>query len=106
MEQYKTIQNAQTIISTGGYVVTNSIETLVIAISGTSTSFTINFLASIDGVNYFLYEGNKLGNSSILANTTSTIGEGWTFDTTAINYIMCSITAIGNGNVTVVANGD
>ncbi len=104
MEQYKTLQNAQTVIGNGGYVITNTIDTLVIAISGTAT-FTVNFMASIDGISYFLYEGNKLGNSSILGNTTSTLGEGWEFDTTGINYFQASITAISGGYVTIIANG-
>ena len=105
MEQYKTIQNAQTIIGDGDYIITNTIDTLVLSISGTSTSFTINFTASLDGVNYGLFEGNKLGNSSILANTTSTIGELWEFDVSGVNYFKAKLTAIANGNITAIGNG-
>jgi hypothetical protein len=98
------LQNAQTTISTGDYINVTETDVMVISISGTSTSFTILFQASLDGVNYFNISGTKLSDPTVFSTTTSTIGEAWEFDVSAITSVKTNLTAIGNGNITVVAN--
>lgn len=103
-QQYIIMHDAQTTVSEGKYIICNNSTSLIISLGGTSTSFSCSFYGSLDDKTYFLYEGSKLGDSSILLNTTTTINEGFEFDVSGILYFKVKITAISNGNVTITGN--
>jgi len=104
IQDSKLIQNAQTKVSTGDYInVTNS-DDLVISVYGTSTSFTLLFQGSLDNINYFGISGTKLSDPMAFSASTSSLSEAWEFDVSALASFRTSLTVIGNGNVTVVAN--
>jgi len=101
---YKQIQNEQTTIGTGDYISVASADNLVMSIYGTSTSFSITFLGSLDGINYFSISGTKLADPLSFSATSSKLDEAWEFDVSGLNYCKASLTAIANGNISVVAN--
>ena len=103
-KQYKKLHDAQTQISDGEHVIVDNSSTLIVAIAGSSTSFQVSFTASIDGTNYFPISGNKMGDYSVFASSVTTIGDAYEFDVSALFFFKAKITAIGNGNITVVAN--
>ena len=100
-----TLHDAQTQISGGNTIIVDDVDTLIIAISGSSTSFTLQFLASLldDGENYFPLSGNKMSDLSTFATSTTAVNEAWQFDVTGLSYFKANLSAIGNGTVTVLA---
>lgn len=100
----KKIQDASTTTLTGNSISVHDAESLVISISGTSTSFTLAFMGSLDGVNYFPVMGDKTSDYNTSSTTTSTLNEAWEFDVSALAKFRANITAIANGNVSVFAN--
>jgi len=95
------IQNASTSIGTGEFIPVKNASTLIISISGTSTSFTLLFQGALDDGNYFNIAGLKLADQSTLASSTSLIGEAWQFDVSALSTFKANLSAILNGNITV-----
>jgi hypothetical protein len=75
-------------------------------VGGTSTSFTINFEISIDGILYVPIDGNLIANTAtaVASHTTSTLTQGWQFDVPALGYFRANLIAIANGNVNVIAD--
>jgi len=99
------LQKASTAISDGISLSLVSASRASIMIFGTSTVFTVKFLVSLDGINFVPIEGIKIGDSSAAANTTSTNSEGWNFpDVAAWSHLRTQISAIENGNVSILAN--
>jgi len=102
---YLDVHNISTTVQTGKVVLVNDCTDLCIQISGTSTSFTITFEASLDGVNFDTFEGYRIGDTTKTL-ITSTITKGlYEFDVTLIKAFRANLTAIANGNISVAANG-
>lgn len=104
LQNSQVIQNKQTIVSVGDSVNLSNTDTLVISVSGTSTSFSIIFQGSLNTTDYFSIAGTKLLDNITSSATTSTMGEAWEFDVSALTRFQASIVAIANGNVSVTAN--
>jgi len=102
-EKHRYIQNEETNVFVGDDINVIGIDTLVAHIYGTSTSFTILFEGSLDGVNFFNISGTKLADPTVFASTTSTIGEAWEFDVPTLESFRTKLTAITNGNISVHA---
>jgi hypothetical protein len=100
----KILQDSQTVVSDGERIYIHDVDTLVVSVSGTATAFTVQFLASLDGKNYFPVTGSKLSDFTAFSTTTSTKDEAWEFDVSALAYFKAKITSVTGGNVTVVAN--
>lgn len=99
------LQDSATTVQNGRFANINNSDEATVSISGTSTSFTVKFQASLDGVTFFDVEGDKINNSTApSATSTSTLNEAWQFDTASLIYFRTPITAIGNGNITVIIN--
>ena len=102
------IQNAITAPANGDAILLNAYNlqsaTLLISLSGTATSFTAQFMASLDGINYVPVCGTKSTDGITSANSTSVMNEAWEFDVSAYTHFKCYITAVSGGNVTVTAN--
>jgi hypothetical protein len=100
------LQNAQTVASIGTYISIADAQLVVIAIGGTSTSFNINFEASLDNTLYFPVDGNPVANTStaVASPSASVLNQCWEFDVPAYSYLRANLTAIANGNITATAN--
>jgi hypothetical protein len=83
------------------YVVKGAGSIITLQITGTSTSRTIIFEGSVDGVNYVLLTCINL---STLDYNTQTTGkdELWQVDISGIHLFRTRVSAIGGGNITVV----
>ena len=103
VSRFKTLQNRQTQISDGDYIVVNDMRTLSVQISGTSTNFKVDFCASLDNETYCLYEGNQSKDMTLLNNSTTANGEMWEFDVSSVLYFKAKITSIAHGYVTICA---
>lgn len=103
IKDYKNLHTAQTIPSVGDRISTAAADTLIVAITGTSTSFTLQFQGSLDGTNFFNIEANKCSDSTVLATSTSVVGDAWEIDVTAWSSFRANLTAIGNGYISIVA---
>jgi len=98
---HQLIQNIQSVTSTGEFINVKNADVLVISVFGTSTSFTLLFQGSLDGINYFSIFGTKFTDPTVFSTTTSTIGEAWEFDVSALSTFKANLTTISNGNITV-----
>ena len=102
-KRIKNLHSTQTQTSQGDVIIVDDVTTLIIAVSGTSTSFTLGFLSSLDGVNYFPLSGNKMSDYSTFATSTTETGQAWQFDVTGLCYFKANLSSISNGNISVLA---
>ena len=100
---YSVLHDATTTISDGEIINIKEAKELGLSISGTSTSFTVEFYGSIDGVNYDLIEGSKMSSSLPFITSTTSVGL-FSIDIAALVYFKAKISAIANGNVSVTAH--
>lgn len=98
----KIFQNATTI--SNDCVDVNGAESLKIGIFGSSTSFTVQFMASLDGTNFNKIAGTCETDGTTMSYITSTLGEAWSFDVSAYVTFRCDIIAIADGYLTLVIN--
>ncbi len=102
---YDNVHLASTTMQTGKTVHIGDSTDLMVQIIGTSTNFTVAFEASLDGINFSTFEGRKVGDVT-QTPITSTSDKGlYEFDVTLIKALRVNLTAIANGNISVLANG-
>ena len=102
-KRFRKLHNAQTQVSVGEDIIVDNVSSLSLQIYGTSTSFTLEFEVSLDGENFDDIMGDNKGDYSIYSASTTSKG-CWEFDVSGWAYFRAKLTAIGNGNITVLAN--
>jgi hypothetical protein len=75
-------------------------ETLVVEIYGTSSTRTITFYAKGKSGTLRALSGVKLSDLSVASSTTGS-GELWQFDTSGLESVVMTVTAVAGGNVTI-----
>jgi hypothetical protein len=97
-----TFQDGVTTTGNGNvYTVKGKGTVMTFQITGTSTSRTLVFEASVDGTNFVAV---KCANLSILSLETQTTGsdEIWQYDLSGIHSFRVRIGAVAGGNITVI----
>jgi len=102
MNEYIKLHNAATATGFSKVIEVVNNDAIGVQVSGTSTSFTVKFYGSIDGVEYGLIEASPMGAYSTLTSSTTAKGL-FEIDVPHIRYFKTEINAIGNGNLTVTA---
>jgi hypothetical protein len=101
------LQDTVTSASAGKIISCWNTNRLVAHVKGTSTTFTINFQASLDGKNdedFFNVEGYKKSDITTRTSSVTSTGDGWDFDVTPYKYFRANVSSISDGNITIIAN--
>ena len=79
-------------------------DILALSVHGSGT-FTLQFLASHDTVNYFPVEGTCSGAATTMASSTSTFDTGWEFDVTNFASFKVNLSALSGAGAKVTVVG-
>jgi len=90
-------------LQVGSIVIVKDATDLAIQIFGTSTIFTVDFEASLDGIHFDTFEGYKIGDTTKTLITNATSNGLYEFDVTLMRAFRANLKTISNGNVSVVA---
>lgn len=103
MINYTKLHDVATVIGFSKPLDVSSNESIGIQVSGTSTSFTVEFYGSIDGVEYGLVQVSPMADFSTFVTSTTAKGL-FQLDVEPLKFVKTKISAIGNGNLTVTAS--
>lgn len=95
------LQTAATANGNGTDIDIKGFTTTVIQVAGTFTA-TVNFEASVDGLNWFSKECFSEANRMTSA-TSATAASGWRCNLIGLNRLRARISGYGSGTVTVTA---
>lgn len=98
-----THHNAVVAPADGADAAVTGYKIIAIQINGTSSSRTVLFSGSVDGISFYPVMGVNMATWDSAINTTGT-GELWQFDVGGLNYFRARVDAVSGGNVTVKSN--
>jgi hypothetical protein len=108
MTEVVTLQNAATATGNGETLVVGTGKKLGVQVFGTSTSCTVIAETSLDGAHWSQLAGINAGDQKTILETiveaTSAVSKVVEYDVERWAFFRTRVSAIGNGNVTVLVN--
>lgn len=106
--ELKTLQNAATTTGNGVEFTVNTNTKIGVQVFGTSTACTLIAETSLDGTNWATISGIDISDQktivSSIATSSAAISKALEYDVERWGWFRIRLSAISNGNVTVLAN--